>query len=160
MYSRHRTIEAPFQALMVGLPAGLYTTTLCCYIAYQGSAEPFWFRAGFVSNVMGMGVALMAAVPGLLDWLLGSSARTPGRNLALNVCGLLVFTANAWIHDGNWDTTPSSVTLGIALAAIGLTCIAAGGWMGWESAGRTVERVERATKPVPVEYFEERRPAA
>lgn len=125
---------------MVGVPTGLYAATLCSYIVYQGSAEPFWFRAGYVANVMGMGAALMAAVPGFLDWLLERSARTHGFHLDLNISALVAFTANAWIHDGNWETPLPGVTLGIALAAVGIALTAAGGWLAWETTGQATGR--------------------
>jgi uncharacterized membrane protein len=151
MYGKPKLFESPLQILIVGVPTGLYAATLCSYIVYQGSGEPFWFRAGYVTNVMGMGAALMAAVPGFLDWLLGSSARPRGFHLALNVSALVTFTANAWIHDGNWAAPLPGVTLGIALAAVGIALTAAGGWLAWETAGQPAERVDPAVETVPVD---------
>ena len=157
MYSKTPTSELLPHVLLVGVPAGLYMATLCCFVAYQGSAEPSWFRVGFITNLLGMGVALFAAVPRLLEWLLHTPVRTGVRHLALNLSSLVSLTANAWIYDGYWETTPGEIMPGIVLAALGIAMLAVGGWFGWQRAGLPSMAETIAVKPVPIDYVEERR---
>jgi uncharacterized membrane protein len=137
MYSKVKLFGHPIHAMLVGFPVTLYTVTLLAYIAYQTSGDVFWFRVGIAANVAGVAMALLTAIPGFLDWLLGipSGAAAKGtglRHMLLNVSALVVFAINAGLHARYW-TGPArpDATLAIILAAIGIGLTLMAGWLGW-----------------------------
>ena len=137
MYSRVKIAGHPVHPMLVGFPVTLYTVTLACFAASALGAEPFWFRVGVYANVAGVITALVAAVPGFLDWALGVPAGSPAKatgraHMLLNVAALAVFAANAYLH---WDERHAplpAAALPLALAAVGVCLTIAAGFLGWK----------------------------
>ncbi|MCA1555030.1 MAG: DUF2231 domain-containing protein [Chloroflexi bacterium] len=69
-----------------------------------------------VTNVTGVIMALVTAIPGFLDWLLGIPAGTRAKSaglthMLLNVSALVVFAINAFMNLGQWNATAPDATL-------------------------------------------------
>jgi uncharacterized membrane protein len=153
MYSKIKLLGHPIHPMLVGFPVTLYTATLVAYLVFANGRDPFWFHVGLAANIAGVGMALITAVPGFLDWLIGipagHAAKGTGlKHMLLNVTALIVFAANAWLHLGYWNTAAPDPTLAIALALIGIVITIGAGWLGWNLVQKHhvgVEMVEPTT---------------
>lgn len=86
--------------------------------------------------MVGVGTALVAAVPGFVDWAFGvprgSGAKLIGLvHAGLNVAALGLFGASLGLYGGDWDSTGVDGTLGLALACAGMVCTLGAGFLGW-----------------------------
>jgi uncharacterized membrane protein len=135
MYSKIKILGHPIHPLLVAYPIAFYTATLVCFIAYSVNHEIFWFRVGWVANLAGIIMAVVAALPGFIDWLFIPSAskakKTGVFHLICNVTALLLFAACFFMLKDKWNDTAPDVTTAIVLSAAGflLTCVA--GYFGY-----------------------------
>jgi uncharacterized membrane protein len=78
----------------------------------------------------GLCSAVVAAVPGIIDYLTavpsGAPKRTATRHALSNSGALLFFAAAAWLNTRK-RTDPGSI---ITLEALGTACLSLGGWLG------------------------------
>jgi uncharacterized membrane protein len=86
--------------------------------------DPFWFKAAYGANAAGVLMAIVAALPGFLDWALGiprgTKARQIGlRHMVLNVTALAVFIINLFAQYNKWNVVNPDATSAIVLSAIG-----------------------------------------
>jgi uncharacterized membrane protein len=136
MYSRIKLAGHPLHPMVVAYPIALYTWTLVSYLIYLFGGDPFWFKVAVVTNIAGVIMAVVAAVPGFLDWALGvpagSAAKRHGQtHLALNVVALLLFLINAVVHVGQFSDASPDRAWGFILALVGVGCTVAAGFFGW-----------------------------
>jgi uncharacterized membrane protein len=165
MYSKIKLFGHPVHPMLVGFPVTLYTAALVGYLLFARDSDPFWFRVGLTANVAGVGMALITAVPGFLDWLTGIPAdhpakRTGAMHMLLNVTALAVFAVNAWLHVGYWNApSPANATLPLALAAAGMLITLGAGWLGWNLVQKHHVGVELSPEQAAEEVDELRRAA-
>jgi len=140
----------PLHPMLVGFPIGLWVFALVCdIIAATGAAGP-WRTVAFYSIVGGTVGAVLAAVPGLIDYLSIHEAdmkRIATFHLVANVCALLLFAVNLWCR----LTLPPTSAMPLALSIIGVGGIGIGGWLGGEMVyvkGMAVEAVEKSAHKV------------
>jgi uncharacterized membrane protein len=112
--------------LAVGIPLGLYLTTVVAYLVFQISRDAAWFRAGYAANVVAIWVGLVAIMPSFLQWLLADERQTrvvqcTRAPLWMSLLGLVMFTAVAWMQDGSWIEPPEDAMPGLALGLVGLS---------------------------------------
>jgi uncharacterized membrane protein len=136
MRSKIRLLGHPIHPMLVAYPIALYTATLVAAIVAAAGGDPFVFRLAVVANVAGVGMAVLAAIPGFLDWLLAIPAATPAKttgllHMGLNVAALVLFAVNAVIHVGQWNDPARDTVLFIVLAAAGVLCTIGAGFAGW-----------------------------
>jgi uncharacterized membrane protein len=136
MYSKIKIAGHPVHPMLVGIPVTLYLASLGCFAAHSLGAPALWFQIGVYANVAGVIGALVAAVPGFIDWAygvpLGTNAKSTGFvHMVLNVAALLVFALNVllqWSH--RLDSFPAT-GLSVVLPAIGVVLTLAAGFRGW-----------------------------
>jgi uncharacterized membrane protein len=148
--------------MLVSFPIAFYTATLFSFIVYAVGGDPFWFRAGYASNVAGVVMAALAAVPGFIDWSMGIPsgihAKSDGaKHMALNVTALVIFAINLWMNSGQWDVVTPVMRYAILLPLVGWLVTVTAGWFGWKMVQTHHVGVELAPEE---EHFEERRRAA
>ena len=137
MYSKIKLFGHPIHAMLVGFPVTLYTAALVAYVIAQASGDAFWFRMGIAANVAGVVMALVTAIPGFLDWLLGIPTASPAKgtglaHMLLNVSALVIFAVNAVLHLGFWiNPVARDATLAIVLGLVGIVLTLMAGWLGW-----------------------------
>jgi uncharacterized membrane protein len=137
MQSKARIAGHPIHPMLVGFPVTLYVVALASFVAYAAGAEPFWFRVGVYSNLGGVVLAAIAAIPGFIDWAFAIPAGTPAKSTGLahlvcNVGALLLFGLNIilqWPHRA--DALPP-FGLSVLLPAVGIVLTVIAGFLGWK----------------------------
>ena len=98
--------------VLVAFPIVLYAVATGSFIAYAFNHGSFWFRAGFYANVAGVIAAVVAAIPGIIDYFGAIPERdqaktTAKTHIAFNTVALVLFAVNAILL---WDiVTPSAI---------------------------------------------------
>lgn len=93
--------------------------------------ERLWTTGAYLA-IAGIGMGLLAAVPGIIDYVYTVPPKSSGkkratRHAVVNVSSIVLF-ALAWWLRGSATVQPDAV--GLILEALGVGLITAGGWMG------------------------------
>jgi uncharacterized membrane protein len=101
-------------------------------LAGRLTARPSWWTTGAYLSLVGVIAALVAAIPGFIDYFgtvppNSSGKRRATKHMIVNLAAVTLF-AVAWAIRGQPDVTPGVPVL--ALEGIGLALLTAGGWMG------------------------------
>lgn len=136
MYSKIKLFGHPIHPMLVAYPIAFYTSTLVGFIVYGATNDFFWLKLAIAANLAGIAMAVVAALPGFLDWLLGIPSGTDAKKDGLvhgvfNVTALGLFVASFAAYASHWNGPATGAGLGIALSAIGVGCTLAAGWYGW-----------------------------
>jgi uncharacterized membrane protein len=136
MYSKVKLAGHPVHPMLVGFPVALYTATLVCMATYAASDDPFWFKAGWYANVAGVVTALVAALPGFIDWAVGiprgtAAKKTGLAHMLLNVTALILFAANAIVLRPQLDVALPELGPGLVLPILGFAATLVAGFLGW-----------------------------
>jgi uncharacterized membrane protein len=137
MYTKAKIGKHPVHPMLVAFPVAFYTTTLIAFCVHALTGEPFWFRVGVCANVAGVAGALLAAIPGFIDWTFGIPAGSPAKttgmaHMALNVLALLVFSGNLVLQWPHWNDLQAPVALSVVLPLLGVVLTGCAGWLGWK----------------------------
>jgi uncharacterized membrane protein len=122
----------PLHAILVAFPVALWTFSLVCDLVYHfGGGQSIWNEMAWYTMVAGIVGAVVAAVPGLIDFFSISDPRA-GRiglaHLIINVTLLILFSFNAWLRTGS---VPGA-TLPMVLSILGVGALLVSGWLGGE----------------------------
>jgi uncharacterized membrane protein/nitrite reductase/ring-hydroxylating ferredoxin subunit len=95
-------------------------------------ARPSWWTTGFHLSIAGLGTALLAAVPGFVDYFATVPPRSVARSRAtwhmlLALGTLALFAAASWMR-GSPELPPTAI--GISLELVGVLLLSAAGWVG------------------------------
>ncbi|HUJ58121.1 MAG TPA: DUF2231 domain-containing protein [Kofleriaceae bacterium] len=141
MYTTARIAKHPIHPMLVAFPIALYVATVVALIVNAGTHDPFWYRAAFWTNLAGIVMAGVAAVPGVIDLvtLPRSKARRTGiLHAAANVSALALFIIScvaigeSWSHAKAFgDYSQLEVAAPLVLGLIGIGCTLVAGWLGW-----------------------------
>lgn len=135
MYSKVKLAGHPIHPMLVAYPVVLYTATLVCYIVYSSSRDIFWFKVAYIANLSGVIMAIIAALPGFIDWLnipSDSRAKKTGFfHLTCNVLALILFAACFFLQKDKWNEAQPAVGLAIPLSAAGFLLTSIAGFLGW-----------------------------
>jgi uncharacterized membrane protein len=137
MYSKVRVGGHPVHPMLVAYPIAFYTSTFVGYVVWAITDRPFWFRLALAANIAGVGMALIAAIPGFVDWATGiprgTRAKAVGlRHMALNLVSLALFAITLGVYASKWnDPGRASAPLAIVLTGLGVLVTLAAGWFGW-----------------------------
>jgi uncharacterized membrane protein len=144
MLTKARIAGHPIHPMLIAFPVALYTATVVTLLVHIATGDSFWYRVAMFANIGGVVMALVAAVPGLIDLLTSvprrSRARATGiKHAAFNVLALTLFAISAVLlyrNAGatfNFDYSPFvlDVTAPLVLSIAGLLSTLAAGWLGW-----------------------------
>ena len=135
MYSKIKPLGHPIHPMLVSFPVAFYTATLVCYIVYSANNNPFWFKVAVVANIAGAVMALLAAIPGFLDWLFipaeSRAKKTGVFHMICNVVALVCYGATAWLECPKWDDPNPEAGSAILLTGIGFILTLIAGFLGW-----------------------------
>jgi uncharacterized membrane protein len=155
MQSKVKILGHPVHPILVSFPIAFYTATMLCCLVYAGTDNTFWFRVAFVANCAALVMALVASLPGLLDWLsipTASDAKGTGfRHMVANVFCLGFFTASAVVMYTNFTLVHPPIMTNIFLTCIGFLVMLYAGFKGW----RLVQTHHMGIDPVNREAIDE-----
>ena len=135
----------PIHPMLVAIPIGLFVFSLISDgIAVYHHGDVFWSNVAFYTMVGGVVSALIAAVPGLIDFLSikDREVKTIGLwHMSLNLIIVALYAINLWLRtNGGPDAR-----LPLALSVIGILLLCVSGWLG----GSLVYRHGMAVEPTP-----------
>jgi uncharacterized membrane protein len=140
----------PIHPMPVALPIGLWIFALVCDVVRAAGGAANWGTVAKYCVAAGIVGALLAAVPGLIDYFSIDEAemkRIANLHLAVNLGAVVTFAINLWLR----FRLPAESNLPLALSIIGILAIGLGGWLGGEMVyvkGMAVEAVEKLAKRV------------
>jgi len=121
----------PIHPILVALPIGLWVFSVVADMVFQlGWGPAVWKDVACYTLAGGIVGALLAAIPGFIDFLSITEARARRTGIAhmvANLIALVVFGASLWlrsINAGGW--------LPVAFSIAGLVALGAAGWLGGE----------------------------
>jgi len=121
----------PIHPMLIVFPIGLWVFSLIADLILLYGGEPFWRELSFFSMVGGLIGALVAALPGMIDyWSMGDSParKIATRHMTLNLIVVALYAANIWLR---WETGGvGGWPLVLSLVAVFLLAIS--GWLGGE----------------------------
>lgn len=145
----------PLHPMLVGLPIGLWTFALVCDLVHAVGGGQGWAVTAIYCIGGGIVGALLAAVPGFIDYLSidePAMKRIATLHLSVNLGAVVVFAANLWFR----LRVAEAGVVPLILSLIGIAVLSVGGWLGGEMVyvkGMAVEAVEelakKADKPGP-----------
>lgn len=140
----------PIHPMLVGLPIGLWVFALICDVMRAATGNNVWQTVATYCIAAGIVGAVVAAVPGLIDYFSideASMKRIANLHLVVNLGAVVIFAINLWLR---FRLTGESY-LPIGLSILGVLVIGLGGWLGGEMVyvkGMAVEAVEKLAKQV------------
>lgn len=124
-------LQHPIHPMLVIYPIGFLTTSLATDLAYWHTGTAFWALCSFWLVLGGFGVALLAALVGLIDF---STMRQVRRHVsAWNhlLCGVTVIALAAASLVVRWgDPEDAVLPWGLFLSATLLPMVMLTGWLG------------------------------
>jgi uncharacterized membrane protein len=120
----------PIHPMLVVLPLGLWIAALAFDIAHAVTGNPLWRTVAFWNVGAGLIGAVLAAVPGFVDYLdlEGRARRLATYHMALNLAAVALFAVNWYVRtrvapDSWWP---------LALSLVGVVGVTVSGWLGGE----------------------------
>ncbi len=146
-YSKIKIAGHPIHPMLIAFPVTFYTATFLSFAAYAATQDLFWWRMGLWSNITGVLSAVVASIPGFIDWATGipkgSRAKATGRShMLLNLTALALFTVNLIVQAQRWfelvrtaramnELAMPPAGLALLLSGLGVLFTIAAGWLGW-----------------------------
>lgn len=137
MYAKAKIAGHPIHPMLVAFPVTFYVTTLLGFFMFQYvNPDLFWYHLALFCNYAGITTALIAAIPGFIDWAFGIprgvAAKKRGLiHMSLNLGALALFTISAARVWGTWEAPLVDVTGPFFLSLVGALCTFAAGLHGW-----------------------------
>ena len=132
MATRASIARHPIHPMLIAFPIGLWGFSLFCDLAYHGGAQNvFWKDMAFYTMAGGFITALVAAVPGLVDYgtIIDRRVKQIGTShLVLNLVVVALYAVNLWLRRG----APPDRTGPVWLSAVSLALLVVSGWLGAE----------------------------
>ena len=129
MATRASIYRHPIHPMLIVFPLGLWIFSVICYAVYLLSSVPVWRTVALYAMAGGIVGGVMAAIPGVIDFLTLPKSRV--QTIALshmisNVVALTIFIITFAL--AAFGREHSVVPL--ILAAFGLLAVGTGGWLG------------------------------
>src|SRR5689334_21952130 len=135
----------PIHPMLVAIPIGLFVFSLISDgIAFYRHGDAFWSNVAFYTMLGGVVSALIAALPGFIDWLSikDRKVKTIGLwHMLLNLTVVALYAINLWLRTNN--TFDARLPLALSVVSILLLCVS--GWLG----GSLVYEHGMAVEPTP-----------
>lgn len=137
MESRLKVAGHPLHPMLIVFPLGLLATAVAFDIAALVSGSNAWYNISFWIMAAGILGGLLAALPGLVDWVtIPSNTRAKAIGLwhgGGNAVVVTLFAISWFIRRGNGEV-PTSGALALSFVAVVLALIT--GWLGGELVDR------------------------
>jgi uncharacterized membrane protein/nitrite reductase/ring-hydroxylating ferredoxin subunit len=122
----------PIHPALIPFPFAFLYGAFFFDLAGRLTERPMWWTTGAYLSLVGIIAALIAAVPGFIDYFNTVPPKSTGKRRAtkhmlVNLAAVTLFAA-AWMIRGNAEALPGETVL--AFEGIGVVLLTAGGWMG------------------------------
>jgi uncharacterized membrane protein len=123
-----RIEKHPIHPMLVVLPLGLWVAALVFDIIYAVGRDQSMRVVAFWNVGAGVIGAVLAAIPGFVDWLslTGRAARVGTYHLLLNLGAVAVFAVNWFVRTRVDGDSPWPLILSI----VGVVAVGVSGWLG------------------------------
>lgn len=128
MKDKARMANHPIHPMLIPFPIGLWIFSLAADIIYRAGGSDAWASAAYYTMAGGIIGAVIAALPGFVDYFTMKPSRTKSiatRHMLVNVIALILFIIDLATRTGNPDATGPFV-----LSVIGVLLIIYSGWLG------------------------------
>jgi uncharacterized membrane protein len=116
--------------MLIVFPIALWIFSLVCDVLYlAGSQNLFWKSVAFYTMAGGVVGALLAAIPGFIDYLSITDPRIKKiatTHMVLNLIVVALFVFNLGVR----YNAPVNDIFGIALSVIAIALMSVSGWLG------------------------------
>ena len=115
----------PVHPMLVGFPIGLWVFALVCDVVHAVSGSAIWQTVATFLVAGGIVGALLAAVPGLIDYFSIGEAemrRIANRHLAVNLSAVAIFAIDLWLR----FRLPVESNVPLGLSVVGVIAISLG----------------------------------
>jgi uncharacterized membrane protein len=121
----------PIHPMLIPFPFALLSSATVFDVGASIASRGTWAQTGRHMTTAGLGSALIAAVPGIVDYFGAVPSRSTARRSATqhalcNVSALMCFALASISRRDDGHLPPS----GLSLAVLGTGLLAAGGWLG------------------------------
>jgi len=121
----------PIHPMLIAFPIALWVFSLVCDVIYHvGSHNLIWKDIAFYTMAGGIVGALLAAIPGFIDYLSLTDRkvkRIATTHMVLNLIVVAMFLFNLGIrYSGSSDAD----MFGVALSVVGIAVLSLSGWLG------------------------------
>lgn len=140
----------PVHPMPVAFPIGLWVFAMVCDVVRAAGGNGAWQTVAVYCIAAGIVGALIAAVPGLIDYFSIDEAgmkRIANLHLAVNLGAVVIFAINLWLR----FRLSAESYLPLGMSIVGVLAIGVGGWLGGEMVyvkGMAVEAVEKLAKKI------------
>lgn len=132
----------PIHPMIIPLPIGLWIFSLFCDVIYDfGLGDPLWKSIAHYTLIGGVIGAILAAIPGLMDYRSLTRPRTVSiarLHMLLNLSLVLLYGVNAWLRS---VSSPDALVPSL-LSWVGVVILGISGWLGGELVYRHRVAVE------------------
>ncbi len=121
----------PIHPMLIPFPVGLFVFSLACDVAARLGAPPAFGDMAYWAMVGGVVGALVAAVPGFIDFLSirdPKAQRTGLIHMGLNLTIVVLYLVNLYLRTGMPPVVPPAPFI-LSIVAVGLLVVS--GWFGW-----------------------------
>jgi uncharacterized membrane protein len=129
MTTRVTVANHPLHPMLVTLPIGLWVFSLVCDIIFASTGDSRWDTTAYFTLGGGIVGALLAAVPGLLDFLGLQDAREKRvgiTHLILNLSLVALQVFNFWLR----AQANTNVRLPMLISVVAVAVLVVSGWLG------------------------------
>ena len=122
----------PIHPALIPFPLAFLIGALAFDVAGVLASRPAWWMTGGYLAIAGIVAAVVAAVPGFIDYMYTVPPNSTGKKRAtkhmlVNLGAVALFAAATWLRGG---PAAEPALLGLALEAVGAALLTTGGWMG------------------------------
>ena len=122
----------PIHPALIPFPFAFLYGAFFFDLAGRLAERPIWSTTGAYLSLVGIVAALVAAVPGFIDYFTTVPPKSSGKKRAtkhmlVNLGAVILFAAAWAIRGGSQSVPPDTV---LVLEGIGVILLTAGGWMG------------------------------
>jgi uncharacterized membrane protein len=130
MSSRVSIAGHPLHPMLVTIPIGLWVFSLVCDLVFVSTGDSRWDTTAYFNLGAGIVGALIAAVPGLLDFL-GlhdpRERRVGTIHLVLNLAIVAIQAVNFWLRS---EAGPGGENLPMLISIVAVAALVVSGWLG------------------------------
>ena len=138
-----RLFNHPIHPMLIPLPIGLWIFSFVCDLVYRFlSSDPVWDEVALYSMAGGIAGALLAALPGFVDFLSLEEPRVRRvafTHMLVNLTTVALYAVNLWLR----TESPPGAGTPFVLSVVGVLLLGVAGWLGGELVFRYGVAVEQ-----------------